>query len=68
MLDERQDAFRAEPCVATARRYATELFDYFADDMIGRDTLRAGLIESSEGLTDGRCDLGGPVKVTVKAA
>jgi hypothetical protein len=67
MLDQRQAEFRASLCTATAHRYAAELFEYFGDGMIGRDTLRAGLIEISEGLTDGRCDLGGPVKVTVKA-
>jgi hypothetical protein len=58
-LDTRQEEFRVEPCVATARRYATELLDYFADDMIGKDTLRAGFKEIAEGLTDGECDLGG---------
>lgn len=66
MLDQRQDEFRADPCVATARRYSKALFDYFADDMIGRDTLRAGLIEISEALCEGVNDLGWQVKVTVE--
>ena len=65
MLDQRQDEFRAQPCVATARRYSQALFDYFADEMIGRDTLRAGLIEISEGLCEGLNSLGWKVKVTV---
>lgn len=66
MLDQRQDEFRAQPCVATARRYSHALFEYFADGMIGRDTLRAGLLEISEGLCEGLNDLGWQVKVTVE--
>lgn len=59
-LEYRRQTFRKEPCVGTARFYATELFDHFADDLIGNDTLRAGLAELAEGLTAGACDLGGP--------
>jgi hypothetical protein len=65
-LDYRRENFRAEPCVGTARFFATELFDYFADDMIGKDTLREGLIEIADGLTEGRNDLGWEVKTEVK--
>jgi hypothetical protein len=65
-LDYRQEAFRAEPCVGTARFYATELFSYFADEMIGKDTLREGLIEIADGLTESRNDLGWEVRTEVK--
>ncbi|ARK07579.1 hypothetical protein LAV_00204 [Sphingobium phage Lacusarx] len=65
-LDQRKAAFASEPCTATARRYATELLDYWADDMIGRDTLRNGLIEIATGLTEGRNDIGQRVAVTVE--
>lgn len=67
-FDARQEAFREEPCIATARRYATELFDYWADEMIGNDTLRNGLIEITDRLTDSRNDLGQPVEIQINGS
>jgi hypothetical protein len=64
-LDDRRDAFHKEPCTATARRFVDELFDYWSDDLIGRDTLRDGLIDTATRLTGGLCDLGSPVTIKV---
>lgn len=67
-LDESQDAFRANPqSHDAAQAYASELITYHRDEMIGNDTLRYGLIEIAQNLSDGCNDLGWAVGVTVKA-
>ncbi len=68
-LDTAQSEYREKPaCDLRARRYARELINYFGDTMIGPDTLREGLIEIAQGLTDSRDALGGLVKVEIKAS
>lgn len=66
-LDESQDAFNAKPTHETAKAYALELLQYHADEMIGHDTFRAGLLDIVHVLTDGANDMGWPVATVTNA-
>lgn len=66
-LDEAEEAFDACPNADTAKAYALELIQYHADEMIGRDTLRQGLIKIADDLTGGLNDLGWMTTTEVRA-
>jgi hypothetical protein len=69
-LDDAQDEFRESTShgVYRATNYARTLIEYHDEGMIGNETLRNGLIEIAQRLTDGVSDMGGKVTVNVVAA
>lgn len=64
-LDEAQDRFREDATdrAQRAKDYAEALIEYHGDGMIGNETLRNGLIEIAQGLTQGMSDTGGNVRI-----
>jgi hypothetical protein len=69
-LDEAQDLFleSTQHSAHYAANYARTLIEYHNDGMIGNDTLRGGMIEIAQRLTEGVSDMGGKVTVNVVAA
>lgn len=65
LLEQKREAFEAQSDEETARGYADALIDAWRDELIGRDTLRAGFIAIGERLTGGLCDLDSPVEVRI---
>ena len=65
VVDEARSAFENKPNDANTRRYFKALLDAWNCCEIRRDTLRSGMIDISERLTGGLCDLGTPVTIKI---
>jgi hypothetical protein len=64
-LDDAQERFLEQTSARAerAKDYALALIEGHRDGTIGNETLRDGLIEIAQGLTQGMSDTGGAVRV-----